>query len=183
MRLARSLRFRRIGGRAFLWDPPPHCRGREWTCVYREVRERSHVDLQPFFQRIRVVFEERSVTSRRAAEWLLAMVQRIAYREPERSAFGLLPPAQVAAEKWGDCDSKSLLLMGLLDHVGIDSILLVSEAHAHAMVGIAVPAGRERFSYRGRRYAWAETTAEGAPLGWRHPRQRYPDDWRVVRIR
>ena len=93
----------------------------------------------------------------------------------EKDADG--PPALVVALSYGDCDSKSLLLIHLLGRFGIDSKLLISGAHQHAMVAINVPSSGSGRSYGGRKYAWAETTAVGAPLGWRHPSMKSPDDW------
>ena len=86
----------------------------------------------------------------------------------------------MASRDWGDCDSKSLLYMALLERLGIGSVLMISDAHAHAMVGVEVRTGRDdAFVLRGREYAWAETTAL-LPLGLRSPELRSPDDWRPV---
>jgi len=182
-RFAASLGFRWIDGNAFNWQMPPECVGREWHCIYPAVHARSLPDLEPLLDRIDRGFQSQSFTAREAAAWLLDLVQRIPYRLPTKEAFGLRPPALVVSEDWGDCDSKSLLLIRLLERVGIEGVLIVSEAHAHALVGIAVPTSGDGHRHRGREYAWAETTAERAPLGWLHPRLRVPDDWRVVPIR
>ncbi len=188
-RLAKRFSFRWADEESFSWRIPPDCVGHEWTCIYGAILERSQVDLAPMLARIEAGLaggggdagsEASFWTTVEAARWLLDFVQQIPYRLPKQHAFGVLPPALVASRDWGDCDSKSLLLIHLLDHFGIDAILLQSEAHAHALVGVAVPAGRERFVHRGREYAWAETTAENAPLGWLHPDWRTPNDWKVV---
>ncbi len=182
-RLGQRLGYRRIDDQSFRWVMPPHCRGREWTCIYREVRKRSEIDLDPLLERLHAGFRSERFTTTRAAAWLLDFVQRIPYRVPTEDPFEVRPPALVASEDWGDCDSKSLLLISMLDRLGIDAVLLVSKAHAHAVVGIAVPTRGGTHRHRGREYAWAETTAENAPLGWLHPRFRSPDDWQVVRVR
>ena len=189
-RLGARFGFRRGRGDRFHWDLPAECVGREWGCIYAAIRERDHPDLEPLLDRIAQTAvtraKEERWSAREVAGWLLSFVQAIPYRIPHESAFGVLPPPLVVSRSQGDCDSKSLLLMDLLDRVGIDSVLLISEAHAHAMVGVGVAAGvgaRDRVRDGGREWAWAETTAEDAPLGWRHPQMRLPDDWRVVRLR
>jgi len=188
-RLGERFGFRRGPGDRFRWNLPSSCEGREWGCIYTAIRDRGHADLVPLLDRIaeeaEARAEEEAWTAGRLASWLLAFVQAIPYEIPRESAFGVLPPPLVVSWARGDCDSKSLLLMELLDRVGIDSVLLISEAHAHAMVGVAVASGvgaRDRLRYRGRDWVWAETTAEDAPLGWRHPKMRLPDDWRVVAL-
>lgn len=175
--------FRWVDQSTFRWQLPEPCVGREWSCIYPVVHARSLPDLEPLLERIAAGFAHESWTTTDAAAWLLDLVQQIPYRLPTEEAFGLRPPALVVSEDWGDCDSKSLLLISLLDRLGIESELIVSEAHAHALVGIAVPTGGDGHLHRGREYAWAETTALDAPLGWLHPRLRVPDDWRVVPVR
>lgn len=191
-RLAEDFEFRWADENSFRWNIPQDCVGREWTCIYSTILARSEVDLAPMVARIEAGMAAAMQTGTAtdaatspwtttdAARWLLAFVQQIPYRLPEQHAFGVLPPPLVASRDWGDCDSKALLLIHLLDYFGIDAVLIQSQAHAHALVGVAVPTGQDGFEYRGRTYAWAETTAEHAPLGWLHPDWRTPDDWRVI---
>ncbi len=181
--LARRFRFTWLDDATFSWVAPSSCRGREWTCIYSATYAESELDLEPLFERMRSPFVAGELSTTEAARWLLAFVQQIPYRLPTEHAFGVVPPALVASRDWGDCDSKSLLLIGLLERLGIDAVLLASEAHAHALVGIDVPTSGGTFEARGRQWAWAETTAENAPLGFLHPRMRLPDDWRIVPIR
>ena len=177
--LGDRFRFRRVTDQSFSWLIPKECANQEWTCIYSEVAARSEIDLEPLLDRIVTGFQAQEWTTPEAASWLLAFVQDIPYQVPVDHAFGLLPPALVASQDWGDCDSKSLLLMSMLDRIGIDSILLVSTAHAHAMVGIAVPTNGKTFRYRGIDFAYAEATAK-APLGWINPQLLRPNDWRPV---
>ncbi|MDZ7782746.1 MAG: hypothetical protein U5K56_07345 [Halioglobus sp.] len=163
VRHARENRFKRLVNDRFTWRSPPGCAGREWECIYRRVYRRSTPDLEPLLNRFEAYARAEQWTSAEIARWLLAFVQQIEYRLPREYAFGLLPPALVASQSWGDCDSKSLLLIHFLDRFGIESVLLVSEVHSHALVGIDVPTSGDGFRHRGRRYAWAETTAQHAP--------------------
>ena len=182
-RLGARFNFRWVDEKSFEWRMPRQCQGREWTCIYSEVYERNALDLMPLIDRIETGLRNERFSTTEAAEWLLSFVQQIPYRMPTEEAFGVLPPALVVSEDWGDCDSKSLLLIALLERVGIDAVLLVSQAHAHALVGIDVPSRGKAHAEKSRRYAWAETTSKDAPLGWLHPSMKLPYDWEIVPIR
>ncbi|MCR9262375.1 MAG: hypothetical protein NXH95_21900 [Pseudomonadaceae bacterium] len=159
-----------------------NCQGDYWSCVYSIVFQRNADDLEPLLNRISQGLEDQRWTAVQATRWLLRFVQDIPYRIPEEHAFGVLPPALVVSQNWGDCDSKSLLLLHLLRRVGIDAQITVSRIHKHAMVGVFVPTTGGTFSYRNRDYAWAETTSN-APLGWISPEMLLPDDWQVTPVR
>jgi hypothetical protein len=94
----------------------------------------------------------------------------------------VLPPALVAQRRWGDCDSKSLLAHMILRTLGINSVLISSEAHQHTMLGVALPAPGTSFTWQGRRYAFVELTAKRSPIGHIHPKLLSPNDWRVVEM-
>ena len=181
--LGRRFGFKRLSDSRIQFRVERGCRTEPWGCIYSEILERSRRDLAPVAERIGLGARGEPWTSSEIAAWLLDFVQRIPYRVPEDDPFGVRPTALVVSDAWGDCDSKSLLLIHLLDTFGIDAVLLSSQAHAHALVGIAVPTSGSYFEYQGRRYAWAETTAEDSPLGWRSPRLKRPDDWQVIPVR
>jgi hypothetical protein len=109
---------------------------------------------------------------------MLAFVQQIPYKIPD-DPFGLRPPPLVVTKKSGDCDSKSLLFFMMLTQAGIDAVMVSSKAHAHTMVGVALPVTGSTFRYKDRKYAFAETTAQNAPIGWLPPDVASPNDWRV----
>ena len=177
--LAQDFAYHELDDDRFSWSVPPGCPD-PWGCVYARMLEENEAPLDALAARFRAHFASTDWDRAEAARWLLAFVQEIPYRLPTEHPFGVLPPAIVASRDWGDCDSKSLLLIALLERLGIGSALMISDAHAHAMVGIEVPTGRrDAFRRLGREYAWAETTAK-LPLGFRAPRLRNPDDWRMV---
>ena len=93
------------------------------------------------------------------------------------------PPSLVVKERDGDCDSKTLLAHMILRELGIESVLVSSDAHRHTMLGLALPSAGTTFTHRGRRYAFVEMTAKRAPIGYIDPRLLRPNDWHVVTMR
>ena len=62
----------------------------------------------------------------------------------------------------------------------LDAVILASAAHAHAMIGIAVPTQHATITWNGRQYAPVELTAEGWTIGLMPPERQSPWDWRVL---
>lgn len=71
-------------------------------------------------------------------------------------------PLAVAVSGEGDCDSRGLLLAAVLNHFGIDSVLMVSDVYGHSLVGTDVVGNGARFAFGGKNYLVAETTAKVA---------------------
>jgi len=180
--LAQRLKYQDAGNGAFKWVPPPGCDA-SMQCILESLAERSKPDIDPLAARFKARIEGAKMNTLDAVELLTSFVQTIPYEIPKERPFGLMPPALVASSKKGDCDSKALLLHMLLDSIGIDSVLLNSNAHRHAMLGVAVPAQGEKIRYQGREYAFVETTAKNAPVGWISKEMLKPNDWVVVPVR
>lgn len=181
-KLAEKVNFKDQGGGSFRWTPPPGC-GPHMQCIFEDLAARSKADLEPLAARFRARVDEAKLDPTDAAQLVTSFVQAIPYQIPEKLPFGLLPPALVAARKTGDCDSKALLLHMLLASLGIDSVLLTSDAHRHSMLAVAVPAQGDKIVHEGRSYAWVETTAKNAPIGWVSKDLLKPNDWVVVPVR
>lgn len=177
---SKALKYQRTKAGSFTWQPRGFCRKKKFGCIYDNLYTRSSVDLKPLIQKFKSHIAKKQLNAREALYLLMSFVQNIEYRIPKEYPFGVLPPALVVSYKWGDCDSKSLLLHLLLKEINIDSIILNSNAHRHAMLAAAIPSQGHTITYRGKRYAFIESTAKRAPLGYIHPKYLQPDDWTVV---
>jgi hypothetical protein len=175
--LAKRLKYKKTGAKTFEWAPPKDCPP-DLSCVYDALIKETRASLLPLARRFRARADAAKLDAVQLAQIMLAFVQQIPYELPD-DAFGLKPPPLVVAERRGDCDSKSLLLHILYEHVGIDSVILSSQAHRHTLIGIALPVQGTTFRWKGRRYAFAETTAKGAPIGYLPKDVSSPNDWRV----
>ena len=145
--LGHRLRFRWLDEDAFEYRVPPECSDDAWACIYGDVLARSEVDLAPLLDRLVRAARDESWSRVTAAHAALAFVQEIPYRIPDRHAFGVLPPALVASQYWGDCDSKALLLLALLDRLGLqrglvrhrdDIVLIVAVFAFTRLIGLGI---------------------------------------------
>jgi Transglutaminase-like superfamily len=179
---ADSLGHKRVDENRFQWRPPRRCVG-GLHCVYEELDDQDAPSIAPMARRFGSRLRQAKLDASQAASLVLTFVQNITYRIPKEEPFGVKPPTLVLKEREGDCDSKTLLAHIILRDLGIDSVLISSEAHKHTMLGVALPSGGTTFTYSGRRYAFVELTAKRAPMGYIDPRLLRPNDWRVVKMR
>lgn len=179
---AKSMGHSSRSARSFAWSPPPGCVG-DMRCVYENVIARSERDLAPLVALLTAHRDAGKASSEDLVVLVISFVQAIPYSVPSDEPFEVLPPALVLARGKGDCDSKVVLAHALLRQIGVDSIVLSSHAHAHAMLGIAVPTVGKKIRYQGRDYAFTEMTSPNALPGMVSPTFMHPNDWRVVPVR
>lgn len=174
---AASVSWKRLDDKSFSWKPPPGCEV-DMRCVYATLVKRNKPDIDAVVARFRARSEQAKLNALQTAQLVLAFVQAVPYEIPD-DPFGIKPPALVVAERSGDCDSKSLLGHMILKALGVDSVIVSSKAHAHTLLGVALPASGTTFKFKGTTYAFAETTAVGSPIGFINPDLKSPSDWRV----
>lgn len=96
--------------------------------------------------------------SREYASALLSWLQGFRYeRDPQGS--DVVNSISAAFEGRGDCDSRAIVFSILLRRENIESILMVSLIHEHALSGIDAPGSGARFQYGDKKWLVAETTA------------------------
>jgi transglutaminase-like putative cysteine protease len=96
----------------------------------------------------------------------LSFVQSLPYSTTFRTRTTSLTPIGVLVENKGDCDSKSSLLVAILNGMGIKAILL--DIPGHMMVGVDIPIESGEAYFEGadsKKYLIAETTIQNLPLG------------------
>lgn len=162
----------------FRWRPPAGCEP-GFSCVYQSIAARSLADVEPITARFRARGRDANLSTLDLTELVVTFVQAIPYEIPDQP-FGVLPPALVASQHRGDCDSKALLAHMVLHGLGVDTIMVGSSAHHHEMLGIALPAQGRKLTYAGTDYAFTEMTAKGSPIGHINPSLLSPNDWKPV---
>lgn len=93
------------------------------------------------------------------ARRVLAWVQGFVYQRDEQG-IDFVTPLHAAFEERGDCDSRAMVMAIILERLGIHSVLMLSRDYSHAMLGVDVPGGGQRFPWNGKSYLVAETTAK-----------------------
>ncbi len=182
--LADDFSFRQGSGTSFTWSAPSGCREREWQCVFDALARDNADDIRPLTELFRKVQREKKLDARQTTELVVTFVQNITYRLPteETAAFGMLPPAIVVADGSGDCDSKALLAVVILQQLGVDSVVLLGSALGHAALGVALPVTGKKFVYGGKKYAFVEVTTPGWALGALPPEYDVPRAWKVIPV-
>ncbi len=95
----------------------------------------------------------------KAAAELLAWTQGFTYeRDRDGADFLNLPDAIVSRR--GDCDSRALLLVLILNQMGVDAVLLVSPEYSHALAAVDCPGEGARYAVGEKKYLIADTTAK-----------------------
>jgi hypothetical protein len=103
----------------------------------------------------------------RFAEFLLRFVQSMEYiPDPERETDWPRFPSEHLANRGGDCEDSSILLISLLAKFGFDSAFV--SMPEHMAVGIAGPYSGYGFNHEGEKYYYAETAMGGGeqPIGF-----------------
>lgn len=109
-----------------------------------------------------LVGNEYPADSRALSEALLTWTQGFEYERNFNGAdFTNLCDAFVSRK--GDCDSRSLLMVLMLNQLGVDAVLLVSPEYSHAVAAIDCPGEGARFDVGGKKYLICDTTAKVAP--------------------
>ena len=122
-------------------------------------------------------FGFRSAEPVEAPQRLLSWVQGFSYRRTEGS--DLISPLAAAAYEEGDCDSRALLYIILLNHYGIDSALMVSSVYSHAMAAVDTEGTGARIDAGGKGYLVAETT-DDVNIGMIASDMADPSNWIVI---
>lgn len=161
----------------------------EW--LYVDIFKSDYYDLDKVYQDLDYIRKDRSLSKKKFAEVVVAMVQHIPYSyvtggtcrslalsdnsisyDISRGvkceggiAGGIYTPLEFIKKKKGDCDSRTLLIFTILRHFGYDVVILNSNLYAHSIIGLNIPySGRYKY-YKGKRYYTWETTSTGFDLG------------------
>lgn len=176
---AKSVGHARTGENTFRWRPGAlRCFG-GLHCVYESLEQQGRASIEPLADLFRRYGKARGLDSIKLTRLVITFAQEIKYRIPKEEPFGVMPPALVVAKMNGDCDSKSLLAHMILRSLGVRSMLISSTAHAHTMLGVALPVGGKSFTHDGTKYAFVELTAKNSPLGHINSNLLTPNDWKA----
>ena len=128
-----------------------------WAEVYRRIFVHSSPQIKTVLEGFNTIFLEEKFEIRDRVSFVITFVQNINYERPGGS-LDLFPPLGTLAYRFGDCDSKALLLYVILERMGIDCAMMWSYNYKHAMRGIRLSTRGEYLMANGKKYYFLETT-------------------------
>ena len=156
-------------------NAPATIRNAAWRRFYQILYRDSWYDMRETAEIIAGRLKAHGVAEIEYPREILSWIQNFAYRRS--GSLSDLEPAQVCiTNKSGDCDSLGLAYIAILDHLGIDSLLMISQKHSHSLVGVDIDGPGARFPFEETQWLIAELTAD-VPIGMVAANQANPADW------
>jgi hypothetical protein len=128
-----------------------------WAEVYRRVFYYSAPKMNTVIEGFNKIFIDENFEDRDKVYFLITFVQNIRYDRPG-GELDLFPPLGTIAYRFGDCDSKAMLLYVILERMNVDCAMLWSYNYKHAMLGIKVNGRGNFLTANGKNYYFLETT-------------------------
>ncbi len=169
-----------------------------WGTVYSQLVKDSKVSIDFLVDSLREISVSESLSQRELAELVVTFVQDIPYsyiRAEDCSnannngkpcigniALGILSPYEFIHSLYGDCDTRAVLIFAMLDEMGFDPMIVVSNEYAHAMLALNLPATGDYLKFEGKNYYFWETTGKGWPLGMLPPNSNNINYWKIALV-
>ncbi len=135
-----------------------------WHEIYRRIYWQSYDKFNDILKGFNEVFNTEKMNDRDKVYFIISFVQNIEYKRPG-GELDLLPPLGTLATRFGDCDTKSLLLYIILEKAGVDCVMFWSFQYKHAMLGVGINARGNFKSFNGKNYYFVETTYPDWEIG------------------
>lgn len=136
-----------------------------WSAIYKQIRDDNEKRIQIISKIFKYTIEKNKLSHYEAMEMILTFVQQIEYYIPKENYFEVYPPVNSIMLNKGDCDTKSIMLCMIYEDLGYDTILLYSSHYLHAMAAVNINGTGDYIEYKGNKYYFIETTAEGWGIG------------------
>ena len=139
-----------------------------WQRYYRMVYRSAYQQLRrPAFDIYASIYDLDSVRTSEnprlaLAQTVMDWVQTFPYERNFQDSDLSAPTAVLAGALGSDCDSRSILLAILLHHMNYQTVMFLSPAYQHAMLGVEVEATGAKMKVGDRTYMVGETTDQVA---------------------
>jgi len=128
-----------------------------WAEVYRRVLDHSVPQMKSVLGGFNKIFIKENFGAKDKVYFVITFVQNIPYERPG-GVLDLFPPLGTLAYRYGDCDSKAILLYVILEKMGVDCAMLWSYNYKHAMLGVKFSGRGDFLTENGKKYYFLETT-------------------------
>jgi hypothetical protein len=152
-----------------------------WTEIYRRVYKYSVPQMKKVLEGFNKIFLTEKFSPNDKVQFVITFIQNITYGRPG-GTLDLFPPIGTLAYRYGDCDSKALLLYVILEKMGVDCAMLWSYNYKHAMLGIKVSARGDYLTTNGKKYYFLETTYPNWNIGDLPPEFNNTRFWFIAEI-
>jgi hypothetical protein len=130
-----------------------------WSRFYRQIYRELYSSLSPLAAYWKSRLDSGQITKEALPQAVLSWLQKYDYSR-KGGLTDLSTPWQTLKEKSGDCDSKSLIYLALMQQLGYNGILMVSATLSHGMAALDVPGPGAHFAFDGSQWLVAELTAQ-----------------------
>ena len=152
-----------------------------WAEVYRRIFNNAVPKMNSLIEGFNKVFIKENFDDRDKIYFVITFVQNIKYDRPG-GMLDLFPPLGTIAYRFGDCDSKAILLYVILEKMNVDCAMLWSYNYKHAMLGIRVNGRGNFLTANGKKYYFLETTYPNWDVGELPPEFNNIQFWFVSEI-
>lgn len=152
-----------------------------WAEVYRRIYDYSIPQMRPVLEGFNKIFISESFDARDKIYFVITFVQNIKYDRPG-GTLDLFPPLGTIAYRFGDCDSKALVLYVILERMEVDCAMLWSYNYKHAMLGIKLNGRGNYLTANGKKYYFLETTYPSWDVGEIPPEFNNTKFWFIAEI-
>lgn len=169
-----------------------------WGSVYQALVADSRPSLKPVVDSLLTISKERQLSRANLAQMVVSFIQDIPYSyildQPCETFntkgkpclgnidLGILSPYEFLHTLYGDCDTRAVIIYVLLEEMGFDPMIVVSNQYAHAMLALNIPASGDHIKFLGHKYYFWETTAEGWPIGMLPPSTNNVNYWKIALV-
>ena len=152
-----------------------------WARIYQVVYQESFPQVKTVAEGFNKIFLNEKMNAIDRVLFVISFVQNIKYDRPG-GALDLFAPLGTIAKRFGDCDTKALLLYVLLERMRIDCAMMWSQYYKHAMLGVKIPTNGDYKIYNGKKYYFLETTYPGWKIGDLPPDFNNKRLWYILEI-
>jgi hypothetical protein len=128
-----------------------------WARLYRQIYREFFSSLEPVSAYWRAQVDQGKVKKDDLPQTVLTWLQKYKYNR-KGGLTDISTPWQTLTEGAGDCDSKSLVYLALMEQLGVNGILMVSAPYSHGMAALDLPGQGARFPFDQKNWLVAELT-------------------------
>jgi len=129
-----------------------------WQRFFKMIYKDNYKRLESITELLKKEFKLNNLKDEEIVKTLLPWIQKYEYKREGKEA-DFTSPLQTMFLSTGDCDSRAVLFVIILNQLNIDSIIFVSEEYHHSAAGINLNINGAKMNFKGKDYLYTELTA------------------------